>query len=122
MTNFEKNFNNDDYQETHPQLQIKIEILPEDNQKLSELSKETGISKGVYQTLYGLYKQAQIVNQVDDFIQLAQQPGFDFILQKVQDPNMRVEEFLSWLGSKSAGEIAKEEENFKKLMGDEDKG
>jgi hypothetical protein len=106
--------------EKQPELEIKGEISPDEDQILYDLSQKTGIKRGEYNTLYTLYRQAQIVNNVKDFIDLAQQPGFDLIVEKFRDKNLPLTEFLRLIGSKPAGEIAKEEENFKKLMGEED--
>ena len=107
-------------EEKQPELEIKGEISPDEDQILYNLSQKTGIKRGEYNTLYTLYRQAQIVNNVKDFIDLAQQPGFEWVIEKYRNKTIPLTEFLKLIGSKPAGEIAKEEENFKKLMDEED--
>ncbi|MGC8651073.1 MAG: hypothetical protein ACP5RX_00345 [Minisyncoccia bacterium] len=99
-------------------LETKGTISPEVNKILHDLSEKTGIEIGEYHNLYTLYKQARIVENVKEFEEIASAPRFEWIRKKIKEMNS-LPEILDFLGSKSAGDIAKEEENFKKLMGDE---
>ena len=114
---FEDNSKNKENEQKGPELEIKGEVSPEDREALRDLSQKTVISEAEYQTLYGLLKQAQIVNNVEGFIFVARAPKFDWLREKLK--NMPLKEVLGFLGSKSAEEIVKEDENFKKLMDEE---